>query len=406
MRVYAAEHIFPVASPPVRQGALATERGRILAVGGRDEVLARVDPGTDVEELGHVALLPGLINAHCHTELSWLGQDPPQARDYVGWIREVVGRREGEPLAGSRDAAERALAFMESRGTVALGDVGNSTWVVSVLARSSLEGVFFHEVYGPRESDAERLLAEAVRRVNQLVCDADLSRAAGRWRITVTPHAAHTTSASLLRALGRRADHDGSPLSVHVAESVAEVSFLRDGSGPFPELFRARGVWEEGFEAARRSPVEQLHHHGLLTPRTLAVHAIHVSAHDRRRLRDCGTCVVTCPRSNERLGVGLAPVPEFLAAGVPVALGTDSLASTPDLDLFGEMAALCRLYPRLPREAVLRMATLHGARALGLDHRLGSLEPGKLARLVAVPLSTGDDPLRTVCSLPEAVRVL
>ena len=116
---------------------------------------------------------------------------------------------------------------------------------------------------------------------------------------------------------------------------------------------------------------------------------------------------MTCPRSNERLGVGTAPIPELLGEGIPVALGTDSLASSPDLDLFAEMAALSRLHPRLAPAAVLRMATLNGATALGLDDRLGSIETGKLARLVVVPLEANDEePLRTLCSSPATVYPL
>ena len=117
--------------------------------------------------------------------------------------------------------------------------------------------------------------------------------------------------------------------------------------------------------------------------------------------------MVTCPRSNQRLGVGTAPIPKLLSAGVPVALGTDSLASSPDLDMFAEMAALVDQHQGLAPAAVLRMATLNGAHALGLDDRLGSIEPGKLAALLVVPLADpADKPFPTVCSNPAEIYLI
>ena len=216
-----------------------------------------------------------------------------------------------------------------------------------------------------------------------------------------------TATYRLLRALDGRAAAAREPLSVHVAESEAEVAFLRDGSGPFPELHRDRGLVDDHWRPSGLTPVEHLDRAAILTSHSLAVHCVHLVHRDHTKLQSRGVSVVTCPRSNERLGVGNAPIPELLAEGIPVALGTDSLASAPDLDLFAEMAALRRVHPRLTPAAVLRVATLNGAAALGLADRLGSIEPGKLARLVVVPLDPGDDdPLASVCSEPADVYPL
>jgi cytosine/adenosine deaminase-related metal-dependent hydrolase len=407
MRVFAASRVFPVASRPLRDGAVAVDGERIVAVGPRSEVLAGAGKDAEVRELGSAALLPGLVNAHCHVELSWMKEDPPPGGDVLAWVRGLLERQAAEDGDAARQAAESAIEYMASRGTVALGDVANRTWVVPLLARSELQGVLFHEIYGPRAADAERLIGEAIEQLEILAKDPDLSAAADRWRVVLTPHAPHTTSEPLLRALAGRSAAANEPLTIHVAESEAEETLLQGGSGPFRELFRERGMWDDDWQAPGHTPVAQLDRLGVLTPRSLAVHCVRLSQRDHSKLQARGVHVVTCPRSNERLGVGEAPIPALLGSGIPVALGTDSLASAPDLDLLSEMAALRRVHPQLAPAAVLRMATLNGAAALGVADRLGSIEPGKLARLIVIPLEADDDdPLATVCSVPADVYPL
>jgi cytosine/adenosine deaminase-related metal-dependent hydrolase len=407
MRVYAATRVFPVARPPIHEGAVAVDGETIVSVGPRAAVLAEAGNGAELCDLGQAALLPGLINAHCHVELSWMGQDPPPGGDYMAWLRGLLERRAAEDPQVARPAAERAIDTMVDRGTVALGDVSNGTWAAPMLARSELQGVAFHEIYGIHAGDAERRIGEAIERREMLAADPDVLAAGDRWRVVLTPHAPHTTSEPLLRALAGRAAAAREPLSVHVAESEAEVAFLRDGSGPFPEFHRERGPGDPKWQPSGLTPVEHLDRAGALTSNSLAVHCVHLVHRDHTKLQSRGVSVVTCPRSNERLCVGKAPIPELLAEGIPVALGTDSLASAPDLDLLAEMAALRRLHPRLTPPAVLRMATLNGAAALGLADRLGSIEPGKLARLIVIPLDPDDDdPLGSVCNEPGEVYPL
>jgi cytosine/adenosine deaminase-related metal-dependent hydrolase len=401
MIICTADWLLPVTSPPVARGAVAVADGVVAAAGPREAVIERFGrDAQEVRELGRAVVLPGLVNAHTHIELSWTGEAGLPRGDYTTWLRRLLELRAAEDLARAQASAEKAVKLMEARGTVAVGDVANAVWIGPILARSGLAGVVFHEMYGARAADAERLMAEAAPRLASLA--RDLRAPSGRWRVAPSPHAPHTTSEPLLRALAGRAAAAHDPLSVHVAESEAELQLLRDGAGPLAALFRERGFADGDASPPRTSPVGLLDRLGALSPRTLAVHCVHLTREDHSRLQSRGVSVVTCPRSNEALGVGRAPVPALLAAGIPVALGTDSLASSPDLDLFGEMAALRREHPRLPAAAVVRMATLNGAVALGLGDRLGSIEPGKLARLVVVPLAaTENDPWAAVCSRPS-----
>jgi cytosine/adenosine deaminase-related metal-dependent hydrolase len=406
MLVYAAKHLLPVASPPIQNGAVLVHDGRIVAVGRRRDVV-KAHPGVEVRELGDAVIVPGLVNAHTHVELSFMNGDAPAGGTFMSWIRDLVAKRSHVDAAQAAEAATKAIETMVLRGTVAVGDVANGTWAAALLARSSLHGLTFHEVFGFRASETEAILNAAASRLEAIDSDPAVRGAAGRFTTVLTPHAAHTTSSPLLKALGGRAVASGEVLSIHVAESEEETQLLRDGTGAFKDFLIERDAWEPGWKAPGLTPVEYLDRLGVLTPRTLAVHCIHLDHQDLTRLQARGVTVVTCPRSNQRLGVGKAPVPKLMASGIPVALGTDSLASSPDVDVFTEIAHLRQEHPGLSPAAALRIATLNGARALGLSHELGSIEVGKLALLAVVGLNDpNDEPLEAVTWSSETIAKL
>ena len=176
------------------------------------------------------------------------------------------------------------------------------------------------------------------------------------------------------------------PSSVHLAESPEEVELLDSGEGPWRQLLERLGAWDPGWTPPECSPVQYLEQMRVLDSKLLAVHLVESSDDDLDVLRARGTTVVTCPRSNRYVGVGDPPATRFYRSGVAVAVGTDSLASNDDLNLFAELAALRRLAPSVPAAMLLDSATLVGARALGLETSAGTIEPGKLARLIAVAL--------------------
>jgi cytosine/adenosine deaminase-related metal-dependent hydrolase len=406
MIVYAAKHLLPVASPPIQSGAVVVHEGRIATVGRRKDVV-RAHPGVEVRDLGDAAIVPGLINAHTHLELSHLHDPAAQPTTFMAWLRDLVTRRAEASEEAIEAAAAAAVETMVARGTVAVGDIGNGTVAGRVLARSPLRGILFRELFGFRASDAESILDHAAARLDAIEADLAVAGARGRLTAVLTPHAAHTTSGPLLKALGGRATASNEALSIHVAESEEEVQLLRDGTGPFKEFLVERGAWDPAWKAPGLTPVEYLDRLGVLTPRTLAVHCVHLDHQDLTRLQARGLTVVTCPRSNQRLGVGKAPVGKLLASGIPVALGTDSLASSPEVDVFNEIAVLRQEHPGLAPAAALRIATLNGARALGFAKDLGTIEAGKLAALAVVSLSDpNDDPLEAVTWSAETIAPL
>jgi cytosine/adenosine deaminase-related metal-dependent hydrolase len=375
-----AAWVLPIDQPPIAGGWVAFDGGIIAGVGGPGDVAA--DAFGPLRDLGAVALLPGLVNAHTHLELSWLrGRVAPAAR-FTDWIRAlfaVRGRPSDVPdLARTRTAALEAARFMRACGTSLIGDISNTLSVADLPAEAGLRGWVFHELLGFGERDDAQVRRSRERR-------AQLRE--GPLGVSVAAHAPYSVSRELLEAIAVEGTRLApAPVSVHVAESPEEDTLMRTGTGPWRALLEQMGAWRNDWAVPGVSPVAYLAERGLLQPHTLAVHCTGADADDLARLRTAGTTVVTCPRSNVWVGVGAPPLAEFYASGVTVALGTDSLASVDDLNVFSELAAARTMAPSVPPARLLASATLDGARALGLEASYGSLTVGKCADIVAVAL--------------------
>jgi cytosine/adenosine deaminase-related metal-dependent hydrolase len=203
-----------------------------------------------------------------------------------------------------------------------------------------------------------------------------------RLRTSIVPHAPYSVSAELFRAIARAAGDR--PISVHLGESADELRFLRDGTGAWRELLGRLGVWNDRFQPPGCGPVEYLDRLGLVSAALLAVHGTQLEDGELGRLACAGATIVACPRSNRWTGAGTPPIERFYASGARVAIGTDSLASVEDLNLFAELRELRRLAPGVPAARLLESATMHGAAALGFGTELGTIAPGKRAQLIAV----------------------
>ena len=377
-----AAWVVPVDQRPLRDGWVAVDGDRIVAVGQGDS--AETMALGPVRDLGRVALMPGLVNAHVHLELSWLRDRVPPAADFTTWITGLFAarggavERPGDPrvtsaaLAGAREAREA--------GTVAVGDISNSLAAVDAIDASGMHGLVFHELLGFTETTGA--LIERSRGLRQ-----EAAQRSPHVRISVAPHAPYSVSRELFQAIRDEVTSSAEPISsIHVGESPEEVELLASGGGPWPQLLRRIGAWREGWRAPGLGPVEYLDQLGVIDARTLIVHGVQLGDHSLARLHERGATVVTCPRSNQWVGVGAPPIERFYLSGVPVAIGTDSLASVADLNLFSEMKEMRWLAPGVPARRIIESATLVGARALGLEHHFGTLSPGKRAEIVVVSL--------------------
>jgi cytosine/adenosine deaminase-related metal-dependent hydrolase len=379
---YRAAWVLPVSAPPIRGGWVAVEDGRITDV-GRGPRAASV-------HLGDVVILPSLVNAHTHLELSYLRGVIPRATRFLDWIRAVMAARRtyidpADPVILS--AARVGIAESHAAGTGLIGEISNTLVTMPLLQEAGVRAHVFHELLGFSAPDPDARVA-AARGVVDEAC-----RAMPALRASLAPHAPYSVSPALLAAIRRDLDaHPDAISTIHAAESPDEVELLALGTGGWKELLIELGVWADSWRPPGVSPIAYLDASGYVDPRIVVVHGVQCGGDDLRRLRDAGATLVSCPRSNRYVGVGDPPLADFYASGVNVAFGTDSLASVQDLSVFGELAAARRLAPRVPASRLLESATLVGARALGCGGELGSIAPGKQASLISVrlPGAVGD----------------
>ncbi len=383
--LYRAEWVLPVCSPAIRNGAvLVNDHGKIAAVGP----VAAVDApeGVEIMDLGASALMPGLINVHAHPELAMF-RGALENLPFRGWILRLVGAKRASLRDEDYLAAARWTMIEAARaGITTLGATESSGAAVRALKESGLRGIVYQEVFGPSTDQVGQSMEGLRDAVDEL-----RGGESDRVRVGISPHAPYTVSDALFREAAAFATSEGLPLAIHIAESAAERALVTAGEGDFAPGLQAREI---DTPVRGRSPVEMLARLGVLDARPLLIHCRDVDGEDIRLIADSGSTVAHCPIANAKLGHGIAPYLGLLESGVVVGLGTDSVASNNRMDLLEEarFAALlhsadARRPDLLAAEDLMRLCTLEGARALGMEDTVGTLEPGKDADLCAVSLA-------------------
>ena len=362
--------VHPVTAPPIEDGAVLVDTtGRIAAVGPHAHI--PTPPGTETREFRDGVLVPGLVNCHTHLELTHLAGQNAEP-EFAKWIRRIRELKDATPPEGFEEAAVAGVKDCWARGVTCIAETGSTGAVMRALHDLGGRGIVYQEVFGPdpaKRDASMQELEEVVTRLRLLTTD--------RVLLGVSPHAPYTVSAPLYEAVVAFARRERLPIAVHLAESKEESEFVRDGAGPFADAWRARGF---GVVAHGCSPVQYLRQRGVLDPGVLCIHCVQVGAPDVAILAAAGAAIAHCPRSNRAHTHGSAPLAAFRTAGLRVGLGTDSVVSVGDLDLWAEAQAA-----GLDREEALRALTLDGARALGWERDIGSLEIGKEADLAVFP---------------------
>lgn len=351
--------------------AIAVRDGDIVDIGPAETLLSRYD-ARELVDLPHHAVLPGFVNAHTHaamTLLRGLADDLP----LMEWLNQHVWPAEGKWVGPEfvRDGVSLAMAEMLRGGTTCFNDMyffpEDAVRVIKDSAMRASIGLIVVDFPSAYASHGDEYLSKGLRLHDDL-------RGHGLITVAFAPHAPYTVSDEPLTRIRTLSDELDLPVHMHVHETKHEV--------------------EQAFSREGRRPLARLHALGLVSPRLLAVHATQLLPAEIDLLAAAGAHVIHCPESNLKLASGICPVTDLLKAGVNVALGTDGAASNNDLDMLGELRTAALLAKgasgdatAVPAATALRMATLNGAKALGLDDRIGSLLPGKAADLISIDLS-------------------
>ena len=366
-----ARYVFPVAGPPIADGTVTIHGSKIVAVGAPAA-------GSAVVDLGDVAIVPGLVNAHTHLEFSDLSE--PIGRPGMSlpdWIGHVVAHRRAA-AADVPTAISRGLQESLSCGTTAVGEIatGEARQIAARYVDSPIAAVVFRESIAPRADRVPAAVAEAEQYL--------VSQNTAKLQLALSPHAPYTVHPRLLEAMLDLARRFAAPLAMHLAESREELKLLECGTGPFRAMLERLDAWDPADARLPRilNYLERL----AAAPRVLVVHGNYLSADEISFVAERANrmSVVYCPRTHAYFGHDAYPLSEMLAAGVSMALGTDSRASNPNLNMLEEMRFVALRHPDVSPAAVLELGTLAGARALGLEGSMGSLEAGKQANLAVI----------------------
>lgn len=389
-----AKYVIPVSSHHIEDGAVLVRGDRIVAVGTRAEIEA-ANPGEEVRDFGMAVLMPGFVDLHTHLEYA-IFRGAVDDVPYTQWKMQVVQKSERLEVADWADSAQLGALEAVGSGITTIADITKSGHSVEAAKAVGLGGVVYREVSTMDKSKVADRMAEAREDVADWAERVD----GHALEIGIAPHSPYTCHPSLFEAAAGLAIEKGMPAAIHLAGSRDEYDFVRYGSSNLAQDFREQAGWRDvAWMPTGVSPVRYVLQWGLFSvPRLLAVHCVQVDEADCEVLAGHDVKIAHCPRCNAKLGMGIAPMRLFFKYGLTVGIGTDSPASNNTLDPFDEMRIGLLLQRGVSGESdffrfftartFIRLATIHGARALGLEHEIGSLEPGKRADVIAVDLSS------------------
>lgn len=372
--------------PPIRDGGVAFSKGVILDIGRSDQLASRYPEAQRVDR-PDCTIFPGLVNAHTHLELSEFACGARPA-SFVEWIQRLVPRGDIS-LQSIHQSVARSIPLGVSQcvrfGVTCVGDITRHCTVSRpLLMNGPLRVVSYGEVQAmaQRRGLLEERIATAI----------DPTFASDRLRVALTPHAPYSVEIEGYRRSVEVARSRSLPLATHLAETPAEAPFLAAHQGPFRDLWQALGAWDQDVPVFAGGPIRLAGAVGLLDYPTLLAHVNYCDDDELRLLAAGKASVVYCPRTHAYFGHPPHRWRQMLRSGINVAVGTDSCASSPDLNLVDELRLLHQIAPEIPADELWQLATIRAARAIRMEDRVGSITPGKSADFAVFPIA-GDHPL-------------
>ncbi len=389
MKIYCASWVLPITAEPIADAAIVVEGESLVSVGPRASVVGSF-PEATVKDFGHAAIIPGLVNAHTHLELTAMrGFLNKEESNFFAWLRKLtLARLERMTVDDLFDSAAWGACEAARAGITSVGDSSDSAaTTLNALNSVGLRGIVFQESFGPDPRTVRQNIAtlkEKIARLRELE--------SSLVQVGISPHAPYTVSAPQLEMTADFGITGNLPLMMHAAESLAEKQLLLNGTGPFAEGLAKRGI---EWKVPGVSTMAYLKENRILEAHPLLAHCINVDEADIEIIAQTDSRVAHCPRSNAKLGHGRAPLAEFLKRDVRVGLGSDSVASNNSSDLLAEarfailssrIATENSDEPFLDAEDALQLATFGGARSLSLEGRVGELKAGRQADFTVVSL--------------------
>jgi 5-methylthioadenosine/S-adenosylhomocysteine deaminase len=384
LKILCADWILPVSSAPIELGAVAVKADEIVAVGKQSDVLS-LFPDAAIEHFGAAAILPGFVNAHTHLELTAMrGFLDDVEHDFYSWLRKLtVARAEKMTQADLQISAICGAIEAARAGTTCLADIATSACEgFAALKTVGLRGIVFQEITGPDKNQAGQRIS---RLREQVAACRELESSA--IKVGISPHAPYSVSPKLFELATDLALSENLPVTIHAAESLNEEEFLLNGTGFFSGFYESQKI---EWRAPNVSPINYLKSLGALETAPLLAHCVLVSDEDLTIIAETDSRIAHCPKSNAKFGHGIAPLNKFLNGNLAAGLGSDSVASNNVADILEE-ARFAALLARangnfVSAESVLHLATFGGARAVGMEDKIGSLEIGKQADLIVIRL--------------------
>jgi len=367
--LFKARAVIPVNRPPIFSGCVEIKDQRIVGIYPYKEVKnARFK--AKLIDLEDTVIFPALANVHTHLELSALRFRVLPSGSFVHWLHQLIKKRDSLTPIEITEAARFAIFELWMEGISVVGDVGNTGLTIPLLCESLLRGYYFEEILCFKGK------VELKKRQSM----------DGRIRTTYSAHSPYTVNPIMIQAIKSYTRKHRTPFMIHCAESQEEVDFLLKGEGSLVNLLVSRGKWDGSFSTKGLTPVAYLDSLGVLDENTILVHCVHLTEDDLKILKKRKPTICLCPRSNLYTGAGMPKLPELLACGLRVVLGTDSLASVDRLSIFEEIRTLHTFYPEIPPSELLLMATEIGAQALGFSGAC-VLEEGAVPDFLVISLS-------------------